>query len=63
MAEKKIRIELYGSPICTPEKQKVIVRVLGLRKINQVVERPDTPGFRGMVAKVPHLLRLVEEAK
>ena len=29
---------------------------LGLRKLNQVVERPDTPGFRGMVKKVPHLL-------
>ena len=63
MAEGKIKIELHGSPICTPEKQKVIVRSLGLRKINQVVERPDTPGFRGMVAKVPHLLRVVEEAK
>jgi large subunit ribosomal protein L30 len=37
------------------------VRGLGLRKINQIVERPDTPGFRGMVKKVPHLLVLVEE--
>ena len=63
MAEGRIRIELVRSPICTPEKHKVIVRSLGLRKINQVVERPDTPGFRGMVLKVPHLLRLVEEAK
>jgi large subunit ribosomal protein L30 len=63
MAEGKIRIELVRSPICTPEKHKVIVRSLGLRKINQVVVRPDTPGFRGMVAKIPHLLRVVEEAK
>jgi hypothetical protein len=31
---------------------------LGLKKINQVVERPDTPAFRGMVKKVPHLLEL-----
>jgi large subunit ribosomal protein L30 len=31
-----------------------------LKKINQVVERPDTPSFRGMVAKVPHLLAVVE---
>lgn len=60
MTEGKIRIKLVGSPICTPEKHKVIVRALGLKKLNQVVERPDTPGFRGMVAKVPHLLRLVE---
>jgi large subunit ribosomal protein L30 len=57
----KIRIKLIGSPICTPEKHKVIVRALGLRKMNQVVERPDTPAFRGMVKKVPHLLALVTE--
>jgi len=31
-----------------------------LRKVNQVVERPDTPGFRGMVKKIPHLLEVVE---
>ena len=63
MAEAKIKIQLVGSPICTPEKHKVIVRSLGLRKMNQVVERPDTPGFCGMVAKIPYLLRVVEEAK
>ena len=51
-----IKIKLVKSPICTPEKHKVIVRSLGLKKMNQVVERPDTPSFRGMVAKVPHLL-------
>ena len=56
----KIRIKLVHSPICTPEKHKKIVRALGLKKINQVVERPDTPGFRGMVRKIPHLLQLVD---
>ncbi len=55
-----IKIKLVKSPICTPEKHKVIVRSLGLRKMNQIVERPDTPSFRGMVAKVPHLLAIVE---
>ncbi len=60
MAEGKIKIKLVRSPICTPQKHKIIVRVLGLQKINRVVERPDTPGFRGMVAKVPHLLEIVE---
>jgi large subunit ribosomal protein L30 len=59
--EGKIKIKLVHSPICTPEKHKKIVRGLGLRKINQVVERPDTPGFRGMVKKIPHLVALVEE--
>jgi large subunit ribosomal protein L30 len=53
-----IKIKLVRSPICTPEKHKVIVRALGLKKINQVVERPDTPAFRGMVKKIPHLLEL-----
>ena len=60
MADGKIRIKLVKSPICTPEKHKVIVRSLGLKKMNQVVERVDSPLFRGMVAKVPHLLRIVE---
>ena len=55
-----IKIKLVKSPICTPEKHKRIVRALGLRKMHQVVEKPDTPGFRGMVKKVPHLLALVD---
>jgi large subunit ribosomal protein L30 len=59
MAEM-IKIKLVKSPICTPEKHKVIVRSLGLKKINQVVERPDSPSFRGMVAKIPHLLAIVD---
>ncbi len=60
MAEGKIRIKLVRSPICAPEKHKLIVRGLGLRKLNQIVERPDSPSFRGMVAKAPHLLAIVE---
>ncbi len=60
MAEGKIKIKLVRSPICTPEKHKKVVRALGLKKLNQVVERPDTPGFRGRVEKVPHLLAVVK---
>jgi large subunit ribosomal protein L30 len=55
-----IKIKLVRSPICTPEKHKRIVKGLGLRKLNQIVERPDAPEFRGMVKKVPHLLEVVE---
>ena len=55
-----IKIKLVKSPICTPEKHKLIVRSLGLRHMNQVVERPDTAAFRGMVKKVPHLLAIVD---
>jgi large subunit ribosomal protein L30 len=61
MADKMIKIKLIASPICCPESQKAIVRSLGLKKMNRVVVRPDTPAFRGMVLKVPHLLAIVEE--
>ena len=56
----KIRIQYYRSFIASPKTHKTIVRSLGLRKLNQVVERPDTDAMRGAVAKVPHLLRIVE---
>ena len=56
----KIRIQYYRSFIAAPKTHKTIVRSLGLRKLNQIVERPDTDAMRGAVAKVPHLLRIVE---
>jgi len=55
-----IKIKLVRSPICAPEKHKRVVKGLGLRKMNQVVVRPDTPVFRGMVNAAPHLLKVVE---
>jgi large subunit ribosomal protein L30 len=55
-----IRIQYYRSFIAAPKTHKTIVRSLGLRKLNQVVERPDTEAMRGTVAKVPHLLRIVQ---
>jgi large subunit ribosomal protein L30 len=56
----KIKIQWYRSTIATNKNHKTIVRSLGLTKLNQIVERPDTPAIRGMVNKVPHLLRIVE---
>ena len=56
----KVRIQYYRSTIACPVKQKEIVRSLGLTKLNQIVERPDTPSMRGAVEKVPHLLRIIE---
>jgi large subunit ribosomal protein L30 len=56
----KIKIQYYRSGIAFPETQKRVVRGLGLRKLNQIVERPDTPSMRGAVEKVPHLLRIIE---
>jgi large subunit ribosomal protein L30 len=55
-----IKIQYYRSVIAFPKAQKEIVRSLGLHKLNQVVERPDSPSMRGAVAKVPHLIRIIE---
>ena len=55
-----IRIQYYRSFIAFPKTQKELVRSLGLTKLNQIVERPDTPSMRGFVAKAPHLLRIIE---
>ncbi|MCI0489980.1 MAG: 50S ribosomal protein L30 [Blastocatellia bacterium] len=57
---EKIKIQWYRSTIAANRRHKVLVRSLGLTKLNQIVERPDTPSIRGMVAKAPHLLRIVE---
>jgi large subunit ribosomal protein L30 len=55
-----ITIQYYRSSIGYAKKQKEIVKSLGITKLNQTVTRPDTPSMRGIVAKVPHLLRIVE---
>lgn len=59
-AAGKIKIQYYRSFIAAPRTQKEMVRSLGLTKLNQIVERTDSPSMRGAVAKVPHLLRIVE---
>lgn len=56
----KIKIQWYRSTIATPKAHKELVRSLGLTKLNQIVERPDSASTRGMVNKVPHLLRIIE---
>ncbi len=55
-----IKIQYYRSSIGYSQKQKDIVRNLGITKLNQTVTRPDSPATRGIVAKVPHLLRIVD---
>ena len=54
-----LKIQYYHSAIATPEKHKLIIKGLGFKRLNQVVERVDTPAVRGMVAKVPHLVRIL----
>ena len=56
----KIRIQYYRSAIGFPKTQKEVVRSVGFKKLNQILERPDTPSMRGVVRKVPHLLRIIE---
>jgi large subunit ribosomal protein L30 len=59
-ASQKIRVKLVGSVIGCTDTQRATVRGLGLRRIHQVVEREDTEAVRGMVAKIPHLVCIVE---
>ncbi len=55
-----IRIEYFRSKNSTPKKHKLVVKGLGFTRLNQIVEREDTPSIRGMVKAVPHLVRIVE---
>jgi large subunit ribosomal protein L30 len=57
----KLHLKWVRSAICAPYKQKRVVKGLGFTRLNQVVERPDNPAIRGMVAKVPHLVEIVQE--
>ena len=59
-AKKTIRLQYVRSKICTPVKHKLVVKGLGFTRLNQIVEREDTPSIRGMVNKVPHLIKIVE---
>ncbi|MEE8217367.1 MAG: 50S ribosomal protein L30 [Vicinamibacteria bacterium] len=59
-AAGKVKIKMIGSVIGCPENQRATVRGLGLRRLQQVVEREDTPMVRGMIRKVPHLVTVVE---
>ena len=67
MAEKKaakksgtIKIKWVRSYIQAPVKHKRVVRGLGFTRLNQVIEREDTPSIRGMVNAVPHLVEIVQ---
>ncbi|HEY88608.1 MAG TPA: 50S ribosomal protein L30 [Thermoflexia bacterium] len=61
MAEQgRLKIKLVRSPIGYSVRQKRTVRALGLRKINQVVERPANDAIRGMIFKVSHLVQVEE---
>jgi large subunit ribosomal protein L30 len=58
-AGRKLQLKWVRSSICAPIKQKLVVKGLGFTRLNQVIERPDNPAIRGMVAKVPHLVEIL----
>jgi large subunit ribosomal protein L30 len=61
-ASGRIVVEQYRSGICCQEQQKRTLRALGFRRLNQRIEHPDNPAVRGMVAAIPHLVRVVDAA-
>ncbi len=58
---RTIVVKQIGSPIRRPAKQRRILIGLGLNKMHRTRELEDTPAIRGMVRKIPHLARIVEE--
>jgi large subunit ribosomal protein L30 len=57
---KKISITQVRSGIGRPEKHRKTLEALGLRRHQQTVVHNDTPAIRGMIEKIPHLLRVEE---
>ena len=55
-----IQLKWVRSAIQAPKKHKDVIKGLGFTRLNQVIEREDSPSIRGMVAKVPHLVAYVD---
>ncbi|MEK7714792.1 MAG: 50S ribosomal protein L30 [candidate division NC10 bacterium] len=62
MAGKKLKIALTRSLIGLSPRQEATVKALGLRRVRQQVTHDDNATVRGMIAKVPHVLRVTHEA-
>jgi len=65
MAKKAVKtlvVEQIGSPIRRPAEQRATLVGLGLNKMHRRATLEDTPAVRGMIAKVQHLVRVVDEA-
>ncbi|MGI6362851.1 MAG: 50S ribosomal protein L30 [Bacillota bacterium] len=58
--EKELQIKLVRSAIGKPKDQRLTLKALGFSKLNQVVSKPDNPQVRGMIAKVAHLVQVIE---
>ena len=62
-AQKTIKVEQVASPSRRHHDQRETLVGLGLNKIGRIKDLPDTPATRGMIRKIQHLVRVVEEAK
>jgi large subunit ribosomal protein L30 len=62
MAEKTVTVEQIGSPIRRDHTQRETLIGLGLNKLHRRRTLEDTPSVRGMIAKVHHLVRVVDDA-
>ncbi|MFZ0335607.1 MAG: 50S ribosomal protein L30 [Candidatus Acidiferrales bacterium] len=64
MATKKnagtLKIRWVRSFIGCPRNMRETIRGMGFRRMNQLIERPDTPSIRGMIARVHHLVQIEE---
>lgn len=55
----KIKIQQVRSVIGRPKDQKATITALGFKKLNQVIEKEDSPEIMGMINKVSHLVKIV----
>ena len=55
-----LKVQYVRSAIGSPNKHKLVIKSLGFKRLNQVLNRVDTPAIRGMVAQVPHLVKILE---
>lgn len=60
-AKKTLKVTQIGSPIRRPKDQRDTLIGLGLNKMHRTRELEDTPSVRGMINKIPHLVRIVED--
>lgn len=58
---KMLKIQYYRSAIGTPEIHRLVIKSLGFKRLSQIVSREDSPAIRGMVAQIPHLVRIIEQ--
>ena len=57
---KTLKVKQVRSGIGCPREMRETLKALGLGKMHRVAERPDTKEVRGMIAKIPHLVQVVE---